>query len=376
MAGPQLRTRRRRRRRLATVASAALLVGGAVGAGVTIVLDEDDPTLRADADAPGAALDGADGTATAVPDPGPITIAFVGDINIEGPLGVRFESTPEDFVGPFAAVLRGADLAVGNVEAAITTGGVPVEGRPAFRVPPTLLDALGTAGVDVVSVANDHGIDFGPDGLAETLDVAGRSSAPAVVGVGPDEDGAFAPHIAIVGGHRVAVIGATQVIEPEDIAAWTAQSDAPGVASAKRVDRLAAEVEAVRDEVDTVVVFVHWGVEGDDCPSTSQQELAAALVEAGADVVVGSHAHRVQGAGRLGEAVVGYGVGDLLHGRPGLDDTEGAALLVSIDGRRVEGYEWVPVRVVDGVPEPVTGDDAIEVMEEWEARRDCAGLEP
>jgi poly-gamma-glutamate capsule biosynthesis protein CapA/YwtB (metallophosphatase superfamily) len=375
MAGSQLRTRRRRRRRLAMVASAALLVGAAVGAGVTIVLDEEDPTLRADADAPGATLDGA-GSARAVPDPGPITIAFVGDINVEGPLGVRFESTPGDFVGPFAAVLRGADLAIGNIEAAITTGGVPVEDRPAFRVPPALLDALATAGVDVVSAANDHGIDFGPEGLTETLEVARRSSAPTVVGIGPDEDGAFAPHIASVGGQRVAVIGATQVIEPEDIATWTARSDAPGVASAKRVDRLVAEVEAVRDEADTVVVFVHWGVEGDDCPSTSQQELAAALVEAGADVVVGSHAHRVQGAGRLGEAVVGYGVGDFLHGRPGSDDTEGGALVVRIDGRRVEAYEWIPVRVADGIPEPVTGDDAAETVQEWEARRECAGLRP
>lgn len=361
---------------MAIVAAVALLVGGALGAGVTIVLDGDDPTLRADADAPRTALDDADGTVRAVPDPGPVTIAFVGDINIEGPFGVRFESTPEDLLGPFATVLRDADLAIGNVEAAITTGGAPVEDRPAFRVPPTLLDALAAAGVDVVSVANDHGIDFGPDGLAETLDVARRSSAPAVIGIGADEDGAFAPHIATVGGQRVAVIGATQVIEPEDIAAWTAQRDAPGVASAKRVDRLVEEVGAVRDEADTVVVFLHWGVEGDDCPSTSQRELAAALVDAGADIVVGSHAHRVQGAGRTGEAVVGYGVGDLLHGRPGPDDPEGGALLVRIDGRRIEGYEWVPVRIVDGVPEPVTGDEASETIQEWDSRRECAGLQP
>src|SRR4029450_6082886 len=96
--------------------------------------------------------------------------------------------------------------------------------------------------------------------------------------------------------------------------AWTATPTQPGLASARRIDRLVEAVSDARASVDTVVVFLHWGIERSTCPTGDQQSLAQTLVEAGADIVVGGHAHRLQGGGRLGNAVVHYGLGNFAFG--------------------------------------------------------------
>ncbi len=195
-----------------------------------------------------------------------------------------------------------------------------------------------------------------------------------VVGVGADEDEALTPYVAEIKGQRVAVIAATQVIDGGLIEAWTATSDHPGLASAKRVDRLVAAVKAARAEADTVVVFLHWGTETQTCPNSSQQELARILADAGADVIVGSHAHRVQGAGRLGSAFVGYGLGNFLFGAQSEEGSRTGVLLVTVDGRDVVGYEWRPGRIVDRVPQRLSDADAQAAVQQWNDLRACTGL--
>lgn len=370
----------------------SLVVGLLLGAGITWLLSDDvDLVAPFERDTAGAELPAADGaadapavdrpaaeptTAGAVPDPGPITLAFAGDIYSELSLGTRLANSPDDFVGPFAEVLRGADLAVGNLEAAVTTGGAPVGKEFTFRSPPAILDALRAGGFDVLSAANNHGLDYGRAGLEETLAVKRAQPDGILIGVGGDEDEAFAPYTADVGGHRVAVIAATQVIDGSLTGAWTARAEQPGLASAKRVDRLVAAVRGARDAADTVVVYLHWGTETEICPNASQKELARTLADAGADVIVGGHAHRVQGAGRLGDAFVGYGLGNFLFGALSPAGASTGVLLVEVDGREVLGYEWRPGRIVDRVPQPLVGADADAAVAEWDGRRACTGLTP
>jgi poly-gamma-glutamate capsule biosynthesis protein CapA/YwtB (metallophosphatase superfamily) len=368
MAGEHLRTGHRPRARSVAVVVASLFVGLALGIGITSVVE------RADRDGGSVAVDAGDGVATAAPDPGPITLAFVGDIYAEHSLADRLDTDPDGFVGPFSTALRDADLAIGNVEAAITGRGAALDKEFAFRASPSIVDALVSGGIDVLSVANDHALDFGPEGLAETLTL--ESEGAPLIGVGRNEDEAYAPFVREVGGHRIAVIAATQVIDADRISDWTAQDDSAGVASAKRSDRLVEEVEDVRSEADTVVVFLHWGTEAEDCPNRNQQELAETLVEAGADVVVGSHAHRLQGAGRLGDGFVGYGLGNFLFGAVDDATARTGVLTVEVDGRQVLGYEWVPGEIVDRVPQPLEGEAATTAADEWEALRECTDLTP
>ena len=177
-------------------------------------------------------------------------------------------------------------------------------------------------------------------------------------------------------GQRIAIIGATQVLDDELISAWTAGPAKPGLASAKDVPRLVRAVRAARATSDTVVVFLHWGVELRQCPSPDQRALAKQLVAAGADIVVGGHAHRVQGAGRMGRALVGYGLGNFVWYGTSELSTQTGVLVVTVEQRHVLGYRWVPARIVDGVPRPLTGAERGRELANWRSLRGCTGLKP
>ena len=306
----------------------------------------------------------------------PITIAFAGDTYFEGELRPRLDGDPSTAVGPFGDVLRGADLTVGNFETAIAEGGTRDDKAFTFRSPPRAVDALRAAGFDTVSMANNHGLDFGATGLVESLAVKRAQPDNFIIGIGSEEDEAYKPFTAEVKGQKVAVIAATQVLDSSNIESWTATPNQAGLASAKRVDRLVEEVQAARLENDTVVVFLHWGIEKDTCPTGDQQSLATTLVDAGADVVVGGHAHRVQGGGRLGDAVVHYGLGNFLFKAKSPESEQTGVFEVTVTGRRVDSYRWIPGRISGSVPQPLSGAEADVAQEYWQSLRGCTGLTP
>ena len=305
----------------------------------------------------------------------PVVLAFGGDVHFEGSLEARLAGDAKRALAPIAPVLGSADIAVVNLETAVTSGGTPTTKEFTFRAPATAFAALRGAGVDVASMANNHGLDYGLAGLRDSLAAAERYRFP-VIGIGLDDRQAYRPFRRTINGQRIAVIGATQVLDDELISAWTAGPRKPGLASAKDVSRLVQAVHAARATSDTVVVFLHWGVELDQCPSADQRELARKLVRAGADVVVGGHAHRVQGAGRLRNALVDYGLGNFVWYGTSELSTQTGVLLVTVDGRRIVEYRWVPARIVDGVPRPLTGAERRRELEHWRSLRGCTGLKP
>jgi poly-gamma-glutamate synthesis protein (capsule biosynthesis protein) len=105
-------------------------------------------------------------------------------------------------------------------------------------------------------------------------------------------------------------------------------------------------------------VYVHWGVEGATCPTPLQKTLARQLVDAGADVVVGSHSHRVEGAGRLGNGFVAYGLGNFVFYNEAGESGVSGVLELTVAARRVERAQWVPAAIRSGVPTPLTGSAA------------------
>jgi poly-gamma-glutamate capsule biosynthesis protein CapA/YwtB (metallophosphatase superfamily) len=319
--------------------------------------------------------DGAAGAGRAAPADRPVVLAFAGDVHFEGPLASNLEANAAGMLAPIEPVLDRADLAVVNLETAVTSGGTQVSKQFVFRAPPSAFDALRGGGVDVASMANNHGMDFGVAGLRDSLAAAKRHRFP-VVGIGLTAKQAYAPYRATVNGRRVAVIAATQVLDDELISSWTAGPHKPGLASAKDVPRLLQEVRAARRTADTVVVFLHWGVELAQCPSAVQHTLARRLVAAGADVVVGGHSHRVEGAGRMGTALVDYGLGNFVwYGSSELSTWTGV-LLVTVDGRRIVRYRWVPARIVNGIPHPLADSERSSALASWHSLRGCTGLRP
>lgn len=322
--------------------------------------------------------------ATITPEPRPITIAFAGDVHFEGSLEARLDD-PRTALSPIARELSEADLTVVNLETSVGTGGNPEPKRFTFKAPPSAFDALAVAGVDVVTMANNHAGDFGRDGIRQALDAAdaARSANPplAVVGIGHDVDEAFAPAVVDVGGTTVAVLGASAADDDPtaDPTGHLAATDSqPGTADAVDPTLLVRAVEQARTEADVVVVFLHWGIQGQSCPSDAQTELARATAEAGADIVVGSHAHRLQGAGMLGDTFVAYGLGNFAWYTQASSATTATGILtVTVDGGNVTGHELTPAVIgSDGLPHPVDGSQAERMTDEFAQLADCTDLEP
>ncbi len=302
-----------------------------------------------------------------------VTLAFGGDVHFESPIRERLDASPASVLAPIAPVLRRADVAVLNLETAITERGTPAPKEYVFRAPASAFDALESGGVDVVSVANNHGMDFGETGLRDTLASAKRAGMP-IVGAGRNDTRAYAPFRRTIRGQRLAIIGATQVLDDHLVSAWSAGPGKLGLASAKDEPRLVRAVREARSSSDTVVVFLHWGLELDSCPTSSQKSLARKLIAAGADIVVGSHAHVLVGAGRRGKALVAYGLGNFVFYASRAETVESGVLEVTVTGRRIDGYRWVPARISGGIPYPLTGSERGRAQASWRALRSCTDL--
>ena len=283
--------------------------------------------------------------------PGTAVLAFAGDVHFEG------TSASTTDLGDAFGVLAGADLAVVNLETAVTTGGTKVDKQFAFRAPPAAMTALRDAGVDAVSLANNHGMDYGASGLRDTL-AAGREVGLPVLGAGDDVDAAFTPLRAEPGGVPVSVIAATDVIDSSVETAWTATATTAGLASAKDSDRLLADVRGEAAHGRVVVVFLHWGTERVQCPTQRQRQLAADLAEAGAAVVVGSHAHVLEPTDTVDGAFVAYGLGNFhFYAKPGNTlGTQTGVMTVEVGRGGVVGSEWHPATIRDGKPELLTAE--------------------
>ncbi len=307
----------------------------------------------------------------------PVTFAFGGDVHFEGGIRSKLDSDPAGMFAPIAPELSQADVAMVNLETAITERGSPVPKSYNFRAPARALEALRVAGVDVVTMANNHGVDYGSVGLADTL--AAKAATPlGVLGIGANATEAYAPWKKDVKGQRIAVIAASDVIDDALIPSWTATDTQGGIASAKAVNqlRLIDSVRAARPDADTLVVYLHWGEEGSSCPTPRQRDLAHAVVDAGADIVVGSHTHRVVTAGRMGSALVDYGLGNFVfYNESGPSGVTGV-LSVTATGRDIDAYAWKPARIQGGIPHLLTGDAAAQDIAAFNDRRSCTDLTP
>ena len=319
--------------------------------------------------APGATV------TTATPSPhratGTITLGFAGDVHFAEVLAPRL-SDPETALRPIRRALSQPDLMMVNLETAITERGVPFPKEFNFRAPASALDALDAAGVDVVTMANNHAADYGAVGLRDTLAAVRHSPLP-VVGIGEDVSAAFAPYETSIGGTRVAVLAATTL--PDETAThWAATRDEPGVAVALLPKpRLTAAVRAAKRHADVVVVYLHWGDENVACPYWRPIEHARALAAAGADVIVGSHAHVLLGAGWLGDSFVDYGLGNFVWYNQAHLET--GIVTVTVRDGRVVANSLAPATIgPDGLPVLLTGSAKDQAVADWRALRACTNL--
>jgi poly-gamma-glutamate synthesis protein (capsule biosynthesis protein) len=288
---------------------------------------------------------------------------------------------PRGALGPISRTLAAADLTMVNLESSITDRGTPEakdlevpSQRYYFRTSPAALDVLAAAGIDVVTMANNHGADYGPIGLHDTL-AAIRTGPIPVVGIGRDRRAAFAPYRVSIRGTAFAFFGADGSMREGTSNVWSAGPATPGIAAAHagKPRALLAAVRAASRQADVVVVYMHWGQDFQSCPTRQQRTTAEALAEAGADVVVGSHAHVLLGSGWLGDTYVDYGLGNFLwyHNH----EPETGVLRLTIRDGQVVGDSWAPARIQTfGRPLPLRGADRAAAIADWQRLHQCTAL--
>jgi poly-gamma-glutamate synthesis protein (capsule biosynthesis protein) len=300
-----------------------------------------------------------------------VTLAFGGDVHFEGRTRALLDR-PEQAFGPMKDVLSEADLAFVNLETAVTERGTPEPKQFLFRAPASAYAAVKAAGVDAVSLANNHALDYGREGLDDTVRAAREAGMPAL-GAGVDAE-AYRPWITEVNGAKVAVVALTHVNELWE--RWSPGETRAGLAMLRDQERALRAVREAEVLADVVVVWAHWGAEYRECPSGEIKALAGQLVEAGADLIVGGHQHLLLGAGWQGAAYVAYGLGNFLWWRNDAISNDTGVLWVTIrDGAVVEaGLIPAQINRVTGQPEPA-GDEAAQRIRDDQVRlRACAGL--
>ena len=301
---------------------------------------------------------------------GDITLAFAGDVHFTGRTA-KLLSDPATAFGPISSVLRSADYTVLNLETAITSRGVPQPKIYHFRTTPVAFTALRDAGVDLVTMANNHALDYGPVGLSDTLAAIRQTGFP-VVGIGSDAAAAWAPYVVTVRGVRIAFVGVSQVAELAS--SWVATPARAGEANTIDLPRTLAAVRAARKRASVVVVLMHWGTEGMACPDPDQLALAPKLAAAGATIIVGSHAHMLQGSGWLGHTFVAYGMANFLWWETSYSTATGVLLVTLHDGV-VSGARLIPA-TVSGTGQPIVdvGAAAAQALSYYRSLRICTGL--
>jgi poly-gamma-glutamate synthesis protein (capsule biosynthesis protein) len=306
--------------------------------------------------------------------PGEFTFSFAGDVHFADRVGTRLTANPATVFAQAAPGLGQADLTMVNLETAITTGGDQQTKSFTFRAPPIAFAALKDAGIDIATMANNHGADYGASGLADTLAAIGTTHFP-VVGIGANAAAAYAPWTTTVNGTKVAVLAASQV-QDETLANFSAGASSAGIANAYS-DELLAAVRAAKAKGFLVIVYVHWGTEYDTCPNPDQRTLADQLAAAGATAVIGTHAHVLQGAGwRSDGAYVAYGLGNYLWWLSfGNNQDDNGVLTLTFRHGKVVANSFAPSHLDDrGVPLPAAGAEGARISGEWNADRQCTGL--
>jgi poly-gamma-glutamate capsule biosynthesis protein CapA/YwtB (metallophosphatase superfamily) len=304
-----------------------------------------------------------------------VELVAVGDVMLGR--GVTDEPRPLAAVTPW---LCAADLALGNLECVIAPEGTPCPGssdEPALQpyrlcAPPSAVTALHKAGFDVLGLANNHALDLGPAGLAETVSRL-QMAGIATVGAGPNAEAALRPLIRQVGGVRLAFLAFNAVPAPADTDLTTTK--APGqdegwTRAGWDRERAVAAIAAARAQADVVIVSVHWGYEYETRADPAQRDAANCLLEAGADLVLGHHPHVVQGCRVTDESdggqtnggrFVAYSLGNFVFDQEQGETRQGLALRAFFDDQGLRAVQALPVWIGPR-PRLMTPDEATPLL--------------
>ena len=240
-------------------------------------------------------------------------------------------------------------------------GGRPEDKGYVFRAPPEAASALAQAGFDLLTLANNHAMDYGVEGLLEALQWL-HAAGLVTAGAGENAEAAHRPAMLEVQGLKLAFLAYVDVpveVRGFDARRWQATAERPGVAWAEPA-RIQSDVQAASRQADAVIVLLHSGYEYVPQPSPPQQAVAQAALGAGAVLVIGHHAHVLQPVEFYGRRVIAFGLGNFAFEDAG--PPMSAILNVWLDADGVREIGFTPIWIeADGRPRPVTPEEARDI---------------
>lgn len=248
-----------------------------------------------------------------------------------------------------------ADITMANEEFPFSVGGEQAPDKQfTFRVEPSYVKILKEMGIDVVSLANNHALDYGKDALADTfaaLDEAGI----AYVGAGQDKERAAQPFFAQAGQKTFGFLGASRVIPVPE---WNIENRQPGMLCTYDSGALCEAVRRAKEQCDFLTVYVHWGIEREHTPEEYQRQLAKAYIDAGADLVVGAHPHVLQGIEYYNGRPIVYSLGNYIFNQE-IADT--VLLKVTVSQENQTKLQLIPAYAAGAKTQEKSGEQVSEL---------------
>lgn len=289
-------------------------------------------------------------------EPETITLSLVGDIFMDGSLKALIERNGIDY--PWEMVkeyFQKDDITIANLETSITTRGEKWEDKLYnFRSDPKNLPAMKDAGIDLVSLANNHTLDYGYEGFLDTLDYLDKYEIKSVGG-GRNKDEALQGVILEKKGVKIGVLGFSRVVPHVD---WYATSKRPGIVGAYdvHINQVIDRVREMKKDVDILVLAIHWGEEGSIIPRQKEIDLGRMLIDNGVDIVMGHHPHVLQGIEIYKGKPIFYSLGNFVFSSKSEITKETMIAQVIIKDKSIERIHIVPCTIDNGRPIPVSRD--------------------
>jgi hypothetical protein len=291
-----------------------------------------------------------------------VSLSFVGDMLPGEYISNIMAQNGNDFPYEQAMLyLSEPDIMAGNLELPITTAGTPIENTPyVYKGSPDVLPAMRDAGFDVMSLANNHALDQGLEGMRDTMKHL-REVGIGYMGVGENDTEAFAPLMMEAKNLKVAYIGVSEVIPFADL---KADSKVPGIAETYDTTRTVDAIAKAEKDADIVVVMVHWGEDGQDTPEEIQRDYARQYIDAGADLVIGSHPHVLQGFETYKGKWIAYSLGNFVYASYPSEMHAETGVLDAVCGKDGDcQLKFNPMLVIQSQPTPLEGEAAQKMLD-------------
>lgn len=287
-------------------------------------------------------------------DDGVTTIVFAGDVLIAEAMEQYYdtEGVTRLVSEELLKEMQEADICMVNNEFQFSNRGAPMEDKQfTFQTDPKYVQILKDMGVDIVSLANNHTIDFGLEALEDTFATL-EGADILYAGAGMTKERAKELQIIETDGRKIGFLAATRVIP---VAEWNVDLREPGLFATYDDTRLVECIKQAQEECDFLAVYVHWGIEREALPQDYQTVIARHCIEAGADVIIGAHPHVLQGIEFIEDKPVFYSLGNYVFAQK-IEKTMLVKVEIQADGEVM--YSIIPAYAEAGMTKAFEGEEA------------------